>query len=140
MRTLLRLRPWLSVPIALLGAIFLLSRGTHAFAEGEKPAGPPATGPGMDEPSMGDSPAPAMGDDPAMGDAPAGDGDEEDSDTPVSLADKVKKVTEKGVKWLKQAQLPNGSWGDIGGKALRRPSKEQVTGAPIGERLDHCAV
>lgn len=111
MRTLLRIRPWLLLPIALFAAILLLSGGTHVYAEGDKPAAPPPTGPGMDDSGMGD---PAMGE-PGMGDAPSGDGDEEDSDTPTSLADRVHAAVDKGVRWLKQAQLPNGSWGDIVG-------------------------
>ena len=49
------------------------------------------------------------------GDVPKADGDEEDSDTPQTIIEKVKKATDSGVKWLKQAQLPNGSWGEITG-------------------------
>ena len=105
MRTLLRLRPLLLVPIALLAVVLLLSRGTGAFADGDKPAAPPDAAPGMD------GAAPGMDGDAA----PTGDGDEEDSDTPLTIQEKVKIATAKGIKWLKQAQLPNGSWGDITG-------------------------
>ena len=106
MRTLLRLRPLLLIPIALLAVALSLPRGSRAFADGEKPAAPPDAGAGMDGAGAG------------MEGDPKSDGDEDDGDTPVPIQEKVKKAVEKGVKYLKQAQLPNGSWGDItGGQA-----------------------
>jgi len=65
----------------------------------------------MGEPAMGDA---AMGD--AMGDdkgEPADPDDEED--TSAALAERVGKAITKGVTWLKQHQLSDGSWGLVEG-------------------------
>jgi len=55
-----------------------------------------------------------------------GDGDEEDSDTPVPLQKRVEKAVQDGVKWLKQRQLPDGSWGLIEGDAAYGGAKGGV--------------
>jgi hypothetical protein len=115
MRTLLRLRPLFLVAIALVAVVLFLSpHASRAFADGDKPAGPPEAGSGMDGGTPGMDGAPAGMD----GDEPKGDGDEEDSDTPQTIQEKVKKATERGVAWLKKAQLPSGSWGDVLGNAV----------------------
>ncbi len=119
MRTLLRLRSVLLVSIALTAVVLFLARGSRAFADGEAPAAPPDAGAGMDGAGMD-------------GDESKGDGDEEDSDTPLSLQDQIKKATEKGVRWLKQAQLPNGSWGDITGGKPYGDAKGTVYTHPAG--------
>ena len=109
---LLRRCPWLVLPVALMATAFLLARGSRAFAEGEKPGNPPDSGAGMDgaEPGMD-------GAEPGMDAEPKGDGDEEDSDTPVATQEKVQRAVDRGVKWLKQRQLPDGSWGLVEGNA-----------------------
>jgi hypothetical protein len=97
------------VPATLALLATLLAGGVPAFA-GDEPGTPPSE-PGMSDPSepgMADPDAPAMGDD-------AADPDDDDSDASVSLIEKVKKAIEKGVAWLKKAQLADGSWGQIGG-------------------------
>ncbi len=120
MRTLLRIRPFFLVAIALLAVVLFVSpRESRVFADGDAPPAPPEAG--MDG-------APAGMD----GEEPKGDGDEEDSDTPVTTQEKVKKATERGVKWLKQAQLPNGSWGDITGDALYGGGQGKGYGHPAG--------
>ncbi len=106
------MRPLL-VPIALLAIVLFISpRESRVFADGDAPAPPPEAG--MD------------------GDEPKGDGDEEDSDTPVATQEKVKLATDRGVKWLKQAQLPNGSWGDIVGNAIYGNGKGTAFHPPCG--------
>jgi len=113
MRTLLRRFPYLVVPIALLATALLLTRGTRAFADGdtpggEKPASPPDAGGAMGGDGM----------EPGMEGEPQGDGDEEDSDTPVATQQRGEAAVAKGVKWLKQRQQPDGTWGLIEGNAL----------------------
>ncbi len=115
MRTLLRRFPFLVVPIALLATALLLTRGSRAFADGDKPAAPPDAG--MDGAGMDPAGMDGDGMDPAMDGEAKGDGDEEDSDTPVPLQQRVEQAVGKGVKWLKQRQLPDGSWGLVEGNA-----------------------
>lgn len=99
------------MPLALFATAFLLAPGVRVFAEGEKPDGPPTSG--MDGGGM-DGAEPGKAE---PGKDESGDGDEEDSDTPVNLAEKVKVAVDKGVKWLKQRQQPDGSWGLVEGNA-----------------------
>ena len=114
MRTRFRIASPLSAPVALLAAALALGGGSRALAEEGNPAPPVAP----------EAPAPEG--------QPADDGDADDSDTPVSLQDRVKKAVESGVKWLKQAQLPNGSWGDIVGNRNYGDSKGDAYHHPAG--------
>lgn len=97
MRTLRRLLP-ISLPaLALaLASVVLGGKTTPVYAEDEKP-----------DPGMGDPAAPA-----APGD------DDADDDVPQSLDQKVGAAINKGVAWLKQRQLPDGSWGLVEGNRL----------------------
>ncbi len=107
-RSFLALLPCLAVAL-VLGV--LGGHGPRAFAEGEDdPVPPSGMEEGMADPAMGDEPA--MGGEPAMGDE-EGDGDE--ADGPVPFQEAVNKAIEKGVRWLKSKQLPDGSWGVIDG-------------------------
>src|SRR5687767_882778 len=91
------LLPWLA-PAALLALVSLTLGGTsRAYAEEEKPK---PVEPGMGEPAAEPSGA---------------DADEDDDAIPMALSDRVKKAVDKGVNWLKQRQLPDGSWGKIEG-------------------------
>ncbi|MCC7139688.1 MAG: hypothetical protein IT460_14790 [Planctomycetes bacterium] len=97
MRTLRRLLP-ISLPaLALaLASVVLGGKTTPVYAEDEKP-----------DPGMGDPAAPS-----APGD------DDADDDVPQSLDQKVGAAINKGVAWLKQRQLPDGSWGLVEGNRL----------------------
>jgi hypothetical protein len=82
---------------AALAALVLVSVGLSggpAFA-GDPPASP-AKGAGED----GAKPV---------------DPDEEEDEIPLQLNDKITRAVEKGVQWLKNRQLPDGSWGAIEG-------------------------
>ncbi len=101
-------------PVALLALVALLTGGPNrAFAEGDSP--PPAGEPGMGA----DAPA------------PAGD-DDEDSDVPLALNERVEKAVKKGVQWLKQRQLPDGSWGVIDGGQPYGGGKGEIYKHPAG--------
>jgi hypothetical protein len=107
MRRLRRILPYLLTPLGLLAVLALLMGGPKpTYADGP-------TEPGMAEPGMGDAPAPE-----------AEDPDDEDPDTPQQLVEKIEKAIKNGVKWLKQAQLPDGSWGLIQGNAVYGGGKE----------------
>jgi hypothetical protein len=96
MRDIRRFVPFLLVPLGLLAVSMLLQGGSPAFAE-DKPT-PPAADPAMGE------------------DAPvAADPDDEESDAPPALNERVKIAIKKGVQWLKNNQMSDGGWGNIEG-------------------------
>jgi hypothetical protein len=122
MRHTRALLPWIGASIGLLLAVGLLSGG-HAVYAGDQPGTPaPGSDAGMGEPGMGE---------PGMGDAPAPDPDDED-DTPAALAERVGKAITKGVAWLKQHQLSDGSWGNISGGTIYGGGKGEGYGHPAG--------
>src|SRR5262245_22055550 len=102
-----------------LGAL-LLGGGPRVYGGDEPPPPPPETG--MADPAMGE---PAMGD-AAMGEARSTDDDAEDPDVPQSTDEKVKEAIKKGVAWLKNAQLPDGSWGIVDGGEKYGGGKEDA--------------
>jgi hypothetical protein len=88
--------------LALLLAVVLLPGGPVASAEDAPTPAPGPAGAGG-EPAMGEEELPS---------------DDEELDIPTSLDLKIKTSIERGVKWLKQAQKPDGSWGLIKGNAV----------------------
>jgi hypothetical protein len=106
MRDLRRFLPFLLVPLGLLAASLLLHGGPSAFAE-DKPT-PPAGG---EPPAMGD--AGGMEDPGAAPAAP--DPDDDESDAPPALNERVKKAIKNGITWLKNHQLSDGGWGNVEG-------------------------
>lgn len=107
MRHLRRLLPLLAIPLALVVAGALLSGGGTVYADDQPPPPPAGGDAGMGEAGMGEPDAP--------------DPDDDESDSPQQLIDNVKKAIEKGVRWLKQRQMPDGSWGLIEGNKFYDP-------------------
>src|SRR5262249_36281747 len=104
MRTFRRCLAFAFLPIGLAIVVALLGTWPRACGE-DKPGSPPAGG------------DPGMGDPAAMADSPK-DPDDEDGDTPEALGAQVEKAIKKGVAWLKQHQLADGSWGLIEGNQV----------------------
>jgi hypothetical protein len=103
MRRLRRILPFFLTPLGLFAVLALLMGGSRT--------------------TYAEEPTPGMGDPPPE----AADPDDEDADTPEQLVPRITTAIEKGVKWLKQAQLPDGSWGLIEGD---RPYPGQKEGQP----------
>src|SRR5262245_21320817 len=97
--------PLLVPSLSLALAALLLGGGPRVYGGDDTPTpAPPEAGktdPGMAEPGMAEG--------------RSTDDDAEDPDIPLSTDQKVKVAIEKGVKWLKNAQLPDGSWGVVDG-------------------------
>src|SRR5262245_28906661 len=92
--------PLLVPALSLALAALLLGGGPRVYGgDDTPPPGPPDAGKA----------------EPAMSEGRSTEDDAEDPDVPQSTDEKVKAAIQKGVAWLKNAQLPDGSWGVVDG-------------------------
>lgn len=107
-------------------------------AEPERPTPPPEEPDPLTDPHLGVDPgmAAGMAADPAPAlptPAPTASDPGDEDGVPASLAERIDKAVANGVRWLKQRQFPNGSWGIVEGNAAYSP------GASVSSAYTHPA-
>ncbi len=111
--------------VPLLAVAALLCGPGRARADDPPPGDPP---PGNPAPTDPVPPGPHAGTPPS----PAPDPGDDDGGAAAALTERVKASVDKGVRWLKQQQFPNGSFGDLGVTGKSYTGSSDLYQYPIG--------